>query len=131
VIFIERLNPQVAQIILITKQKRHLTNFNSSISEDRAWLVVHFIQRSINVNREAMEVEAHTEDTPTDRPDVSTGIDYPTMYDTTDQQTTTHVVPKWTLYNSVITDDKRPITRIQALPLKPRQLMNGPLSSLF
>jgi len=102
------------------KTERHLPNFKSSISEDRAWLVVRYVQRSVTANIAPMDVEAGTEDIPTDRPDdVSTGTDDPTMHATIDRQTDTNVVPTWAPYNSVITDDKRPITTIQTLPLIP------------
>jgi hypothetical protein len=67
-----------------------------------------------------MDVEGHAEDISIDRPDdVPTGTDNPIMDAITDRQEDTQFVPTWAPYNSVLSDDERPITQIQTLPLIP------------
>ena len=63
-----------------------------------------------------MDAEGHVENASSDKPyEVFTDIDYPSIHTTTNQQADTNIVPTWASYNSVITEDKRPITQTKIL----------------
>lgn len=99
---------------------KDMSNFNCAISGDRSWLIVRYLQRSMTEHITPVDVECDAEDESMDNTDdtsTGTGGDHPTMHSIIDPQADSQFVPTWAAYNSVITDDDRPITQIKTLPL--------------
>jgi len=96
--------------------EQDMGSFHSEISSDRSWLVVWSVQRAItdHMNTAPVQTDEHDEDISTGNVDnTPTGNDGPTA----NIHANVQFVQTWAAYNSVISDNERPLAQISTLPL--------------